>query len=58
MRRVILLLILIVSLGWLGLWAASSTLQDELPTGLIWALLSLGVWWLMGSANREGQRRR
>jgi hypothetical protein len=58
LRRIVQLLIFIFAFTWLGLWAASSAVQDDLPTGLIWALLSLGVWWLMGSANREDQRNR
>lgn len=38
-----LLVLLVVSIG--GIWFAE---QGEIPSGVLWALLALVVWWFSG----------
>lgn len=36
------------------LWAVY---RDQLPSGLLWGLLALIAWWLVGGASKEGRQR-
>jgi hypothetical protein len=57
MRRLIVIAIWMLVLTWLLAWMRWSTDRGELPSGAIWAVSSLGAWWLLGASSREGKRR-
>jgi hypothetical protein len=52
-RRVIIYGLWALGLGWLVVWGVSAMLRDAMPTGVVWAFLSMIVWWFIGSAARE-----
>jgi len=56
--RLITILLSIFIFAYLAIWLASSASQGGVPSGAIWGLLSLGIWWMIGNASREDQRRR
>jgi hypothetical protein len=51
-RRIIVYGFWVLGLGWLIVWGISAVVRDSLPTGVIWAFLSIIVWWLIGGANK------
>lgn len=55
MRRIITYGLWFLGLGWLVIWGVSSMGRDSMPSGVIWATLSIIVWWLIGGASKEGQ---
>lgn len=57
MRRLIIIAIWMLILTWLLAWMSWSTDRGDLPNGAIWAMFSLGAWWLLGASSREGKRR-
>lgn len=57
MRRLMVFAIWMLVLAWLAAWMSGSTDQGELPSGAVWAMFSLGAWWLLGASSREGKRR-
>ena len=57
MRRVIVYGLWVFSLGWLVVWGISAMARDSMPTGVVWAFLSMIVWWLVGGAsNGDGAK--
>ncbi len=53
MRRVIIYILWVLGLSWLVVWGVSAMVKDTMPTGVIWAFLSMVVWWLIGGAKKE-----
>ena len=53
MRRLFVYALWAVGLGWLVIWGVSAMVRDTMPTGVVWAGLSMVVWWLLGGANKE-----
>ena len=53
MRRVIVYGLWVFGLGWLVVWGISAMARDSMPTGVVWAFLSMIVWWLVGGASNE-----
>jgi hypothetical protein len=54
-RRVIVYGFWCLGLGWLIIWGISAMVRDTMPTGFVWAFLSMVVWWLIGRASKEGE---
>jgi hypothetical protein len=52
-RRVIVYGLWVLGLGWLVIWGVSAMVRDSMPTGVVWAFLSMIVWWLVGGASNE-----
>lgn len=52
-RRVIIYILWVLGLSWLVVWGVSAMVKDTMPTGVIWAFLSMVVWWLIGGARKE-----
>lgn len=57
MRRIIVYGLWTLGLGWLVVWGISAMARNTMPSGVIWAFLSIIVWWLIGGASKEGQDR-
>ena len=55
MRRVIVFGLWVLGFGWLIAWGVSAMVRDTMPSGLVWAFLSMVVWWLVGGAGKEGE---
>ena len=53
-RRVIVYGLWALGLSWLVIWGVSAMVRDTMPTGVVWAFLSMVVWWLVGGAANEG----
>ncbi|UCD98484.1 MAG: hypothetical protein JSV42_16255 [Chloroflexota bacterium] len=53
MRRIIVYILWACGLGWLVVWGVSAIVRDTMPTGVIWAFLSMTVWWVIGGAKKE-----
>ena len=53
MRRLIVYSLWVLGLGWLVIWGVSAMVRDTMPTGVVWAFLSMVVWWLVGGAAKE-----
>lgn len=53
MRRFIVYILWIFGLSWLVIWGVSAMVRDTMPTGVVWAFLSMVVWWLVGGAKKE-----
>lgn len=56
-RRIIIYGLWALGLGWLVIWGVSAMARDSMPTGVVWAFLSMIVWWLIGGASNEGSAR-
>ena len=54
-RRVIVYGLWCLGLGWLIIWGVSAMVRDTMPSGIVWAFLSMVVWWLVGGAGKEGE---
>ena len=52
-RRLIIYGLWVLGLGWLVVWGVSAMARDTMPTGVVWAFLSIVVWWLVGGAAKE-----
>jgi hypothetical protein len=52
-RRVFVYSLWALGLGWLVVWGVSAMARDSLPSGMVWAFLSMIVWWLVGGASKE-----
>lgn len=52
-RRVIVYLLWAFGLSWLVIWGVSAMVRDTMPIGVVWAFLSMVVWWLIGGAKKE-----
>lgn len=52
-RRIITYILWALGLGWLVIWGISALAQDSMPTGVVWAFLSLVIWWLVGGEAKE-----
>lgn len=53
MRRLIVYCAWVLGLGWLLIWGVSALVRDTMPTGVVWAFLSMAVWWMVGGAAKE-----
>jgi len=52
-RRLIVYGLWTFGLGWLVIWGVSAMVRDTMPSGVVWAFLSMVVWWLVGGAAKE-----
>jgi len=52
-RRLIIYGLWVLGLGWLVVWGVSAMARDTMPAGVVWAFLSIVVWWLVGGAAKE-----
>lgn len=52
-RRLLVYALWALGLGWLVIWGISAMVRDSMPTGVVWAFLSMVVWWLVGGAAKE-----
>ena len=52
-RRLIVYGLWALGLGWLVIWGVSAMVRDTMPTGVVWAFLSMVVWWLVGGARAD-----
>jgi hypothetical protein len=52
-RRLLVYTLWALGLGWLVIWGISAMVRDSMPTGVVWAFLSMVVWWLVGGAAKE-----
>lgn len=52
-RRVIVYFLWALGLSWLVVWGVSAMVRGTMPTGVVWAFLSMIVWWLIGGASKE-----
>ena len=52
-RRLIVYGLWALGLGWLVIWGVSAMIRDTMPSGVVWAFLSMVVWWLVGGAAKE-----
>ena len=53
MRRLIVSCVWVLGLGWLLIWGVSALVRDTVPTGAVWAFLSIAAWWMVGGAAKE-----
>ena len=56
-RRLIVYAVWALGLGWLMIWGISAFMRDTMPTGVVWAFLSMVVWWLVGGPANEDSAR-
>jgi hypothetical protein len=55
-RRLIVYGLWALGLGWLVIWGVSAMVRDTMPTGVVWAFLSMVVWWLVGGARADSPK--
>jgi hypothetical protein len=46
-----------IALAWVVGWILWAVYRDQIPSGLLWGLLALIAWWLVGGASKEGRKR-
>jgi hypothetical protein len=52
-KRIIVYGLWAIGLGWLVIWGISAMVRDTMPTGVVWAGLSMVVWWMVGSETKK-----
>ena len=52
-KRIIVYGLWAIGLGWLVIWGISAMVRDTMPTGVVWAGLSMVVWWLVGGETKK-----
>ena len=40
-------------MGWVVVWGVTAMVRDTMPPGVVWAFLSMIVWWMLGGDAKE-----
>jgi hypothetical protein len=52
-RRIIVYGLWALGLGWVVVWGVTAMVRDTMPPGVVWAFLSMVVWWMLGGDTNE-----